>query len=89
MKRTSVACAVVVMLLASIVCLPAACAQAPAHDQAKAKDPPAPMKPEDTEQWTPVPVKVMPGASDGAAPSDAIVLFDGRNLDQWVMAKDR
>ena len=24
-----------------------------------------------------------------AAPSDAIVLFDGRNLDQWVMTNDR
>ncbi len=43
-------------------------------------------KPEDTEQWEPVPLKVSPGASDGAAPSDAIVLFDGRNLDQWVTA---
>ena len=46
-------------------------------------------KPEDTEQWEPVPLKVSPGATDGAAPSDAIVLFDGRNLDQWVMTGDR
>ena len=46
-------------------------------------------KPEDTELWQPVPVKVTPGAGEGAAPSDAIILFDGRNLDEWVMAKDR
>ena len=46
-------------------------------------------KPEDTEQWEPVPPKVLPGANDAAAPSDAIVLFDGRNLDEWVMANDR
>ena len=46
-------------------------------------------KPEDTEQWEPVPRKVPPGVDGRAAPSDAIVLFDGRNLDEWVMAKDR
>ena len=46
-------------------------------------------KPEDTEQWEPVPPKVMPGADFSAAPSDAIVLFDGRNLDEWVMTNDR
>ena len=43
-------------------------------------------KPEDTEQWEPVPAKVSPGTTLGAAPSDAIILFDGRNLDQWVMS---
>jgi hypothetical protein len=45
-------------------------------------------KPEDTEQWQPVPPIVSAGLKEGAAPSDAIVLFDGKNLDQWVMTND-
>jgi hypothetical protein len=32
----------------------------------------------------PVPVVVTPGATASDAPSDAIVLFDGTNLDEWV-----
>ncbi|MCK7555637.1 hypothetical protein MKQ70_11680 [Chitinophaga sedimenti] len=36
------------------------------------------MKPEDTEVWSPVPRKVTPGTNN-SAPSDAIVLFDGKN----------
>ncbi len=46
-------------------------------------------KPEDTEVWAPVPKVVTPGQSEGAAPSDAIVLFDGKNLDEWVSTKDK
>jgi hypothetical protein len=45
-------------------------------------------KPEDTEVWTPVPAIVTPGATDSAPPSDAIVLFDGKNEDEWVSAQD-
>ncbi len=46
-------------------------------------------KPEETEVWEPVPKMVTPGATLGAAPSDAIVLFDGKNLDEWVAVKDK
>ncbi|HQR89276.1 MAG TPA: DUF1080 domain-containing protein, partial [Caulobacter sp.] len=45
---------------------------------------PAQNRPEDTEVWTPVPAKVEPAATAGQAPADAIVLFDGDDLDQWV-----
>ena len=36
----------------------------------------------------PRPEVVTPGETAASAPSDAIILFDGRNLDEWVMAKD-
>ena len=53
-----------------------------------AQDAPKP-KPEDTEIWEPVPKVVTPGATLGAPPSDAVVLFDGKNLDGWVYTKDK
>src|SRR5580658_10293570 len=49
---------------------------------------PAAPKPEDTEIWEPVPKVVTPGANNTAPPSDAIVLFDGKNEDEWVSAQD-
>ncbi len=44
------------------------------------------MKPEETEVWEPEP-RVVSTYPD-KAPSDAIVLFDGTSLDQWVGRKD-
>jgi hypothetical protein len=57
------------------------CFMANAQDAPKAK-------PEDTEVWEPVPKVVTPGESFRDAPSDAIILFDGKNLDQWVQNND-
>jgi hypothetical protein len=65
-----------VLALSSAVALPAV-AQQPAG------------RPEDTEVWTPVPKVVTPGRSNDAPPSDAIVLFDGTNLDQWISTNDK
>jgi 3-keto-disaccharide hydrolase len=64
-------------------------APAPAPQGAAAQPAAGQMKPADTEVWEPVPKVVTPGATDSAAPSDAIVLFDGKNLDQWVNVKDK
>lgn len=45
------------------------------------------MSHEQTEYYQPVPAVVTSGSAVGEAPSDAIVLFDGHDLDQWEMAK--
>jgi hypothetical protein len=41
-------------------------------------------RPEDTEVWQPVPRVVAPGAAAGARPADALALFDGGSLAEWV-----
>lgn len=37
-----------------------------------------------TEVYEPVPPRVTPGDTSKDAPSDAIILFDGKNLEQWT-----
>ncbi|MFK5971751.1 MAG: DUF1080 domain-containing protein [Flavobacteriaceae bacterium] len=46
-----------------------------------------PTKPEDTEFYEPIVPVAVPGIN-GMAPSDAIVLFDGADLNDWVSAND-
>jgi Domain of Unknown Function (DUF1080) len=41
-----------------------------------------------TEVYTPVPPVVTPGAKCGDAPSDAIVLFNGQNEEEWTKVSD-
>lgn len=47
----------------------------------------APTDPKETETYEPIPPKVIPGKM-GEAPSDAIVLFDGENFNEWMMVRD-
>ena len=50
--------------------------------QTESKDPKA------TEQWDPKPPVVTTTMVPGAPPSDAIILFNGKNLDEWVSVRD-
>ena len=45
------------------------------------------MEPEMTEVWKTVKV-ITPGTKLGDAPSDAIILFGGKNLDKWASSRD-
>ena len=37
-----------------------------------------------TELWEPKPAKITPGTNAGEAPSDAIILFNGKDLGEWT-----
>lgn len=68
-----------IVAVAFLACA-AAALQAQEHSQ---------MKPEETEVWQPVPKVVTPGnVCTASAPSDAIVLFDGKDENEWVSAQD-
>ena len=49
----------------------------------------AKLKPEDTEVEGPEPPIVTPGTPASMPPSDAIILFNGKDLDQWVTNRDK
>ncbi|HEA21166.1 MAG TPA: DUF1080 domain-containing protein [Pricia antarctica] len=47
-----------------------------------------PTDPEETEYYKPKVPRVNPGL-EGSPPSDAVVLFDGKDLNQWISAKTK
>jgi hypothetical protein len=53
---------------------------AAAHGQGKTRQS---MDPTVTEVWDLKPKKVTPGTNAGEAPSDAIIIFDGKDLSKW------
>ena len=42
-----------------------------------------------TEVWNPIPAKITPGKTAADAPSDAIVLFDGKNGNAWQQSNGK
>lgn len=86
--------------IATFALLPLLAASATAQEALKpAEAPPSPTGYTDTPflpggKWRvhddnrPRPEVVTPGKTPADAPSDAIVLFDGSSLDEWVMEKD-
>jgi Domain of Unknown Function (DUF1080) len=42
------------------------------------------LEPTVTEIWEPKPAKITPGTNSGEAPSDAIILFNGKDLNEWT-----
>lgn len=59
----------------TLLCMLAAGVMLSAHAQ---------MAPEQTEWYHPVPEKVKPATVYGNPPSDATILFDGKDISQWV-----
>ena len=74
-----------VSLAASLVCLPLIKANAQGEFPKQ-----EPMRPGMSEYWTPQPEVVTPGKTTSnaamTAPSDALVLFDGKDLSKWKSA---
>jgi hypothetical protein len=70
-----------------VVC--AACLTSVAYAQTEYPEPER-MRPGMSEFWLPQPTIVAPGdIQKNTAPSDAIVLFDGKDLSAWETAKDK
>lgn len=87
MLAVTILSALVAPILAQQAPAPAAPAAPARQGGAPAPAPGAP-KHEDTEFYEPVPKVITPGPTPMAPPSDAIVLFDGKNLDEWVSNRD-
>ncbi len=78
-----------IMTFTAVLAMPAGAQQGASPQAGQTAQTTAKPSPKDTEVWEPVPPIVTPGATNSAPPSDAIILFDGTNLDQWVSVKDK
>jgi hypothetical protein len=69
-------------LFVVVTLLPALAAAQPAPEE--------PTRPEQTEIWEPIPAVVDTRSTpfETSPPSDAIILFDGKDLNQWVNTRD-
>jgi hypothetical protein len=86
--------AILVATMSGVLTIPAFAGQTPAtqptpQTAAAGGAQTAKPSPKDTEVWEPVPPIVTPGSTNADPPSDAIVLFDGTNLDQWVATNNK
>jgi|SRR5450432_2828985 Domain of Unknown Function (DUF1080) len=73
-----------ILSVSSLIIIHCASAQSAADSLTKAKrDKENAEKAKATEFYSPVPPIVTPGKTDAEPPSDALVLFDGSNLDLW------
>ncbi len=83
-KKTFISQATLMIALSSAICVNV-------NAQQKEYPKPEPMKPGMSEYWTPQPKIVTPGVTTVnaaiTAPSDAIVLFDGKDLSSWESVK--
>ncbi|MDR3252221.1 MAG: DUF1080 domain-containing protein [Tannerella sp.] len=76
------------VLLQSAMLLTASLVSLTLNAQTEEYPKPEPMRPGMSEFWLPQPVKVAPGdIKTNTAPSDAIVLFDGKDLSAWENSK--
>ena len=71
-----------------IICILASTTIASCQTTQKEETKVEPTDPKETEVWKPIPPKVNATGQNGV-PSDAIVLFDGTNFDEWESAKDQ
>jgi hypothetical protein len=75
---------VVSLFIVFLFCIPV-CLQAQGRQSQQSGEQPQ-WDPESTEWYYPLPVKVTPGQGT-KPPSDAIILFDGKDLSQWKAAR--
>ncbi len=77
----------VVFIFVLIACKDTTKVESVSEEKDKVETKKEPTKPEETEIWEPKPKTVSVDAKTGI-PSDAIVLFDGTNFNEWISSRD-